>query len=127
MAFGVVEDFEVLEDRGGEFDAGAPSPAGQELDLHARLEVVHHGASEGLTDRSHRWHEPGLACSPREHPRRELGAMVRVDEASGEGCRFSTAIPSALLARLALRFVSRPRVRIGGPLMTGAVRARGTV
>ena len=76
----VVEDLEVLEDRVGELDASLPLATVEQLDLHAAPERLDDRVVEAVTDRSHRRDEPGFLCPTRERPRRELRAVIRVDD-----------------------------------------------
>jgi hypothetical protein len=49
-ALAVVEDLEVLEDRVGELQPGAPSFAVEQLGLHACPESLHHAVVVGVAD-----------------------------------------------------------------------------
>ena len=51
-AFGVVELFDVVVDGSGEFDAGGPTLAVEELDLHASPEGFDHGVVVWAADRA---------------------------------------------------------------------------
>ena len=51
---GVVEDLDVVVDRGGELDAGLPASAVEQLDLHPGPERFDHRRCRRGADRSHR-------------------------------------------------------------------------
>lgn len=54
-AAAVVPDFEVVEDRVGEFDAGLPVAAVEQLDLHAGPEGLDHRIVIAVADAAHGW------------------------------------------------------------------------
>ena len=47
-----VERLDVVEDGVGELQAGAPAPAVEQFDLHARPEALHHVVVIGVSDRA---------------------------------------------------------------------------
>src|SRR5687767_6338261 len=49
----VVEDLQVLEERGGQFQSGGPDLPVQQLDLHPAPERLHQGIIETGADRAH--------------------------------------------------------------------------
>jgi hypothetical protein len=72
-AAGVVESFDVLEDRVGELDAGVPSLPVEDLGLKPCPERFGDGVVVGVTNAAERGQQPGLAGSFGEGPGRELG------------------------------------------------------
>ena len=71
-ALAIVEDLEILEQRGGEFDPRVPPLAVQKLDLDATPERLDHGVVVTVTNRSHRRKEVRVEHAPCEGPGGEL-------------------------------------------------------
>src|SRR3954447_5485216 len=60
-ASAVVEELDVVVDRGGELDAGLPRLAVEQFDLQAAPERFDHGIVLGAADGSHRRRQTGVA------------------------------------------------------------------
>ena len=71
-ALAVVEDLEVVEDRVGQFQAGAPSLAVEQLGLHPSPEGLDHRVVVAVADGSHGGQQPRSAGAVGEGPGRKL-------------------------------------------------------
>src|SRR3954452_25314799 len=76
-AAAVVEDLEVVEHRVGQLDAGVPSMAVEELDLHPGPEGLDDGVVVAVADGSHRGDQAGLLGAGGEGQRAELPGLNR--------------------------------------------------
>ena len=74
----VVEDLDVLEDRGPRFGRARPVGAVDQLGLQGGEEALGHGVVVAVADRAHRRRDPGLAQALAEGQARVLGAVVAV-------------------------------------------------
>jgi hypothetical protein len=97
LSGGVCGDLEVLEDRVGQFEAGASPLAIQEFCPHACPEGLHHAVVVGVTDPSHREREPSGLDPLAEGPGRELASVNAMDNRPVLWFGVLTAIVRALV------------------------------
>src|SRR3712207_1795888 len=104
-ALTVVEDLQVLEERGGQLQARGPGLAIQQLDLHPAPERLHQGVVETCPHSAHRGQQARLLSPARERPRAVLPGFkgssqhrlpdVRIGNRSGLRPESSTRAPCA--------------------------------
>ncbi|WP_456585399.1 hypothetical protein [Blastococcus sp. SYSU DS0973] len=100
----VVPDLEVLEDRVGQFDAGLPAPAVEELDLHPGPEELDHRVVVAVADAADREHQAAGLGAVCERLGAELPGLNWSEWmiAPAGGLRDSIAMPSALVTGAAV-------------------------
>ena len=76
-ALTVVEDLEVFEEGGGEFDPRVPALPVQQFDLDPAPKRLHQGVVVAIADRPHRGEEPRVDHPLSECPRRVLTEFNR--------------------------------------------------
>jgi hypothetical protein len=83
---GVVPALDVVVDRTGEFDAGLPALAVQQLDLHPRPERLDHRIIERDADGTNGRRQPSVGDLLAECPGTELRSLIGVDDRLVAGC-----------------------------------------
>ena len=79
----VVEDLQVFEERGGQLDSGAPLLPVEQFGLQPAPERLDDCVVVAVADGSHGRHQAGLANALGEAPRRELSAVVGMNNCAG--------------------------------------------